>query len=138
MTWWKGYRQHRKGGTPGWQNTARVSSVPAGASGPRALHAHPNPFSPDGDGVDDIAQLRYRLRSEAAMVRVTLFDLEGRVVRVLSDVAFSGDDGYVIWDGSNARGNPAPAGTYVVLLEALSADGARSERHKGLVSLYRP
>ena len=63
------------------------------------------------------ALLRYTLPS-AALVRLALFDLAGRRVRVLEEGGRSAGEHAARFDGSDADGRAVPAGLYFLRLEA--------------------
>ena len=72
---------------------------------------YPNPFSGQ-------TTLTYAL-PEAADVRVTVFDVTGRVVRTLSRRNQPAGRHRVQWDGTNQAGQPVASGLYLVRLDAL-------------------
>ena len=72
---------------------------------PYALsRCYPNPFI-------DETTIEYFLQ-EPSHIKVQVFDLQGRVIRVLIDTQI--DPGYynVVWDASNESGTKAPSGLY--------------------------
>jgi hypothetical protein len=74
----------------------------------------PDPFTPDGDGDGDVLEV---LLVQAAAVRsISVFDLQGDLVRVL-DLVLAGDRALARWDGTDSRGRPVPAGAWVVVAE---------------------
>jgi hypothetical protein len=95
----------------------------AEAAGParsaRWWPARPSPFS----GATTVA---YELpRSGPVSLRV--FDLSGRLVRVLAQEARAAAGSHrAVWDGADAAGQPVPAGVYVCRLEA--GDARLSQR----------
>lgn len=83
----------------------------------------PNPFNP-----------RVRLAWEqprAARVRMEVFDLRGRRVRVLVDETSPGGRREVVWEGEDAQGRAVASGVYLVQLRV---DG---ESHVQRVALIR-
>ncbi|MCS7081877.1 MAG: lamin tail domain-containing protein [Bacteroidota bacterium] len=124
------------GGTPGRPNTV---SAPDSQPGHKGLWAEPNPFSPDGDGHEEYALLRYRLRrAEPAFARVRIFDLRGRLIRELVPAgALVPPEGYWVWDGHDHARSPVPTGPYVVLLEASYLDPPRTETYRAVLVLVR-
>jgi hypothetical protein len=107
------------GGTPGTQNTLLTLEKPSSAS----LSISPNPFSPDGDGSEDVTLIHYNLPMATSMIRVRIFDLKGRMIRTLADGDPAGSVGDVVWNGFDAWGRRCRIGPYVVLLEALDGRG---------------
>ena len=88
-----------------------VVGVPDGGPASRlALCAAPNPCAGP-------ARLTFTL-AEAGPVRLGLFDLAGREVRTLAGGERGAGPHTVAWDGSDARGGPAPAGVYFARLES--------------------
>ena len=76
----------------------------------RLIAAVPNPFNPQ-------TNIRYELR-EAGNVRLEVYDLAGRRIRVLRDgVAESAGQHEVTWDGRSDTGRAVPSGTYLYRLE---------------------
>jgi len=87
---------------------------PTGVGGaPVALRLYPcqpNPFNPR-------TTVRFDLPAAAA-VRLTVFDLAGRAVRVLVDDALPAGSHEAVWDGRDAAGRETSSGTYLARLEA--------------------
>ncbi len=118
-----------RGGTPGKQNSLYTITVPSSAS----LSFSPNPFSPDGDGFEDVTIMSYELPSTTGLIRARIYDASGRLVRTLADGEPSGSHGELIWNGYNDRNERIRMGIYVVLLEALDGNGGEVQTVKGVV-----
>ncbi len=119
----------RSGGTPGETNSIFTRSLPASA----ALSFHPNPFSPDRDGQDDFCIIRYNLPHTTSLMRLSIYDVRGRLLRRLADHEIASSSGEVIWDGLDDERQRVLIGPYVVLIEALDAAGATIAIAKGVV-----
>lgn len=81
----------------------------------------PNPFTPNGDGINDEAVLRYSLLSLslARPVDIRVHDLAGRLVRVLYEGAeANGRYEDKTWDGRDTQGRLVAPGIYIVRIEA--------------------
>jgi hypothetical protein len=120
-----------EGGTPGARNSVALSGiVPEGT-----VAASPNPFSPDGDGVDDATVIHYRIPAGVWSVSVRIFDARGRAIRTLATCAPSTGEGDCIWDGRDGERVIARMGIYVVFVEATDARRLSAFSAKGVVVL---
>ncbi|MBU1700669.1 MAG: VCBS repeat-containing protein [Candidatus Eisenbacteria bacterium] len=86
-------------------------AVPAEIPVILALHPNvPNPFSPS-------TTIRFDL-PQAGMVRLQLYNVAGRLVRVLRDGMIEGGSHIVVWDGRDLNGNRVASGAYFYRLYA--------------------
>ena len=106
-----------EGSTPGRENSIHVEALPSVGT----LDVAPNPFTPDGDGIDDRTVIGYDLPVARATARLTVFDALGRPRAMLQDHAAVPERRELIWDGSGSDGSPLPSGLYVLYLEAINA-----------------
>jgi predicted outer membrane repeat protein len=96
-----------------------LTGAGAAESGESGLGAgFPNPFNP-------ATTLPYRL-SSAGPVRVSVYDLKGRLLRELVKSVQPAGSHAATWDGRDAAGRALPSGVYLVRLEA----EGRSEEQK--------
>lgn len=117
-------------GTPGYENSQyRGWQEPAGK-----IETDPPVFSPDNDGRDDLARIRYSFIQQGYMATLTVFDTGGRPVRQLVRNELAGLQGSWYWDGLDDRGRPLPPGPYILLAEFFHAEG-KTERHKKVLVL---
>jgi len=124
------------GGTPGLRNSVfLLSDAPVERPG---ITVEPSPFSPDRDGMDDVTEIRYTLRADAALVRARIFDASGRLVRTLEDTGLTARTGALLWDGLDDDARELRIGIYVVYLEAVSPQAGSTEAYKAAVVLARP
>jgi hypothetical protein len=97
-----------------WSHEGR--EVPTGIEEPRAPRALriesvlPNPFNP-------AATIRFTLPS-AAFADLSVYDLLGRLVKVLLHERREAGAGAVVWGGDDSRGRPVAAGVYFARLRA--------------------
>jgi hypothetical protein len=123
------------GGTPGSRNSVHLTPGPV--EKPGTLRVEPSPFSPDGDGLDDVTGIAFALDADASLVRIRIFDSRGRHVRTVAESMLSGRTGSAIWDGLSDGGHELQIGIYVVLLESTDTVNGRAERYMAAVVLAR-
>lgn len=87
----------------------------------------PGAFTPNRDGKNDIFRVPAQVSNK--LLRLAVFDRWGNVVFSTSDINRG-------WDGMY-KGNAAPAGTYVYIVEMLSLDGKKKINQKGTIILIR-
>ncbi|MFC1517200.1 gliding motility-associated C-terminal domain-containing protein [Candidatus Margulisiibacteriota bacterium] len=75
-----------------------------------------NPFSPNGDGVEDITYIIYEL-TRSTPVRLYIFNMDGEIVwrKDIDEGQEGGHAGYnaVVWDGFTSFGDDLPNGVYI-------------------------
>lgn len=105
--------------TPGFRNSqARLLT-----SDNKLLSINPEVFTPDGDGVDDFTIISMMLPSENWIASVRIFDMNGRLIKRLSNTQSLGTTNTLIWDGSNDTGSIAGLGIYILSVELYTMDG---------------
>lgn len=117
------------GGSPGRRNGIFTSLVPTAAS----LSVHPNPFSPDGDGCEDFCVVRYNLPSATPLIRISIFDARGRLIRYLANTELSGAQGEIVWDGLDESRQRVRIGPYIIYLEGIDVGGGTVSTAKSVV-----
>jgi hypothetical protein len=117
------------GGTPGKVNGIFTTALPTSAS----VSMQPNPFSPDGDEFEDFCIIRYNLPLTTALIRITIFDLKGRLLRTLANCELSGSHGEFVWDGLDDSKQRVRIGCYIVFVESIDGEGGILATAKGVV-----
>jgi hypothetical protein len=105
----------------------RFSTGDAGASSPLSLVLSAAAAPTKGDG----AQITVTL-SAPASVGATIYNVAGRVVAVLPSRELPPGTSTLLWSGRSVTGAPAPAGRYLVAVEARSATGGTARQLVGL------
>lgn len=98
------------------ETVTEVETPPATAlpTDMRLYSNYPNPFRL-GNGL--ATTIRYELPT-AVLARVAVYDINGRLVRVLQDGRQNAGPQTLVWNGTDAAGNLASTGFYFVVLEA--------------------
>jgi hypothetical protein len=100
--------------------TVTEVATPAEPALPGDLRLHtsyPNPFRIGAaNGGAAVTMIRYEL-PKLTPVRVAVYDLNGRLVRVLQEGPQTAGVHALVWNGADAAGNLASSGFYFVLLE---------------------
>lgn len=116
---WHSASENSGWGTPGLENSQIFSFSSSGLE----FQVETKVFSPDSDGIDDIAIFSYNLSDVGFTGSIFIFDIDGRIIKnVLSDELL-GNKGTATWDGSNEEGQKAAIGIYLVLFEYFNAKG---------------
>lgn len=106
-------------GTPGFQNSQyrEVSGV-----GHKGFYTKQAWMTPNNDGRDDRVCILYEL-PEACAGNLTVYDLQGRLVRKLANNEVLASVGNYLWDGLRDDGCLAPFGRYILFAEAFTPTG---------------
>jgi hypothetical protein len=123
------------GSTPGRLNSR---AFPENAESRDLLTLEPNPFTPNGDGRDDVLAIHFRLDHPDSRLDLKIYDVRGRQVRFLANNEAAGYSGQRLWDGKDDHGRDLPTGIYIVYLEALGKGGTRIQSDRRVVALARP
>jgi FlgD Ig-like domain len=95
-----------------------ISPVPSHSMVAELKANYPNPFNPR-------TTIAFELASSQS-VRLSVYSLDGRLVRHLADGVRGEGSHEVLWDGLDNRGSAVPSGTYFYRLQAGSVDQTRS------------
>jgi hypothetical protein len=117
--------------TPGQENSHFVSGVPEEN---HSFYAESEVFSPDNDGYRDLAVFRYRFEKDNYVGTVRVFDVHGRVVRILGMNELLTQEGWFTWDGRSESGGNCASGIYLVQLDAYHLSGQRKRFRTKVVS----
>jgi gliding motility-associated-like protein len=78
----------------------------------------PNIFTPNGDGINDVFEVKV-INNSAVLTQIVIFNNSGVVFE---------SDGSVLWNGQLPNGELAPAGSFVYLVKASGANNAIIEK----------
>ncbi|WP_373511827.1 lamin tail domain-containing protein [Persicitalea sp.] len=114
--------------TPGYAN-----SQGAGSAVVDEFVIEPEAITPNGDGVDDFATIRYNLTGSGRVASVQIFDVQGRLVRNLVKNQTIGTDGSLRWGGQDDKGEVVRTGYYLVLIDSFDGVGNTQQFKKKVV-----
>ncbi|MBM3432875.1 MAG: hypothetical protein FJX92_07765 [Bacteroidetes bacterium] len=88
--------------------------------------------SPDGDGREDVLQIRLRSKEPANRLRIRIFHAGGVLVRELANGLLGGTEAIFSWNGLDEKGGRLPTGQYILLVEWNDKNGKQSREKKVL------
>ena len=122
------------GNTPGFQNSLFFSDLPSKGS----VTISPDPFSPDGDGIDDELTITYSLPYLGAAIRWEIIDMAGRVIAKPYYHYQVGQNGKLTWNGKRGNGKSARIGIYVMKISFQDVASTQSWETVKTVVLAKP
>lgn len=98
-------------------HTAGLPNSVSGGEVKKAVNLliQPNPFSPDGDGFEDVTLIQVNSPVSPGYLSLDLYDMAGRHIRRLADLQPIGRQGSLVWDGKDRDGNTVKMGLYILL-----------------------
>ena len=106
-------------GTPGFRNSQFRETLYKGVKGFYTTQAW---MTPDNDGLNDRVCIQYEL-AEPCAGSLSVYDLQGRLIRRLANNEVLGVQGSYSWDGMRDDGSMAPYGRYILFAEAFTPKG---------------
>ncbi len=119
-------------GTPGYKNSQTINTTNATST----IEIATKIFSPDNDGIDDVASICYNIAESGYIANIIIFDINGRRTKHLVKNAVLGLSGCWNWDGLDEKNQKLPIGNYVVYAELFNLKGTK-EQFKKTISLAR-
>ena len=114
-------------GTPGYKNSQSYRPEIKD----KTFYVDPKVFSPDFDGFEDVLALHYAFSNNDNNLRITIFDSEGRIVKILKNNILVGNEpGYFLWDGTDDSGRTVQIGTYIAVLEVVNISTGEKNTYK--------
>lgn len=114
--------------TPGRENSQQATSVSNGD-----VTIHPEIFSPDNDGYEDVITFSYIFELSGLIGNAYIYDSEGRLIKYLIQNEVLGTSGSFSWDGIDEKGEKGRIGAYIFVLELYDLNGAIDVHKKTFV-----
>lgn len=108
--------------TPGYSNSQIIP-----LSTKVSFTIEPEIFTPDSDGIDDLAQLNFKLDTHGYIANVYIFDINGRMLKQLAQNQLLGTNDIIIWDGKSGNNDIVAVGYYIILAELFNTSGQKHE-----------
>ena len=130
-------KQQIKPGNATFKHSGDVLSVSTRLSGDLLVEptTSPNPFTPNGDGINDELNLSVKVREVVARrtIQVEIYDLNGRLCRSLVDKVVKSGEIPVQWNGKNDQDQLVTPGLYLYHIQLETDSG--SETKAGVIAV---
>ncbi len=115
-------------GTPGYASTGNTNPEDSNDS---HIQVQPNPFSPDGDGHEDLIAFQFNYPAAEIQVTLTVYDVNGRYLgKILENQRFNGVSSYQ-WDGHSGLNSRLRVGIYPFHVSVRSITDGRQWEERG-------
>lgn len=104
--------------TPGSENSRR-EDIQAITS---VSQLSPNNFTPDGDGIDDVAKISIDGNYAGSKVKISIYNQRGILVKNLSESDLIGSFPVLYWDGTDNEMQRCAMGPYIIFIEIMTPD----------------
>lgn len=108
--------------TPGYKN----SQYFPGTITDEMVKIDPELFSPDNDGFEDVLSVTYSLDKPGYIGNITIYDVNGRIIKNLMQNELLAAKGRLTWDGISDNREKARIGAYVLFFEVFDTNGTVS------------
>jgi len=115
-------------GTPAYKNSQCNKDATLNGE----INIEPKIISPDNDGRDDVATIFYSFDEPGYVANISIFDANGRIVKLLKRSALCGIKGTFNWDGLNENNQKIISGIYIIYTEVFDLNG-KTKKFKNVV-----
>ena len=98
------------------------------------IDTKPNPFTPNGDGLNEELAIAYKLREVTAdrLVRLAIYNLAGELIKDLPPISGRSGEFTHRWNGRDKANQLVPPGSYIYRLHLETEE---KEEHTGILSV---
>jgi len=118
--------------TPGYANSQALQE-----KSEDVFTVEPEAFSPDNDGVDDLAVITFKQSMGGRIATLRIFNTRGNLVKNLLQNQLIGTIGDISWNGTDQQGQPVDTGFYFLLIDTFDTAGHTRQYKKRLVVARR-
>ena len=105
--------------TPGYGKVKSSST-----NGEKTLSIKPQVIVPNANGRDDFAIINLSLNSSGALATITIYNLQGQIIKVIANNLLVSGSTLFKWDGTDINGAIVPLGHYIIVAETISDSGS--------------
>ena len=127
---WHSAAIHSGYGTPGYLNSQHISNQIHDDE----IWPEPSLFSPDGDGIEEECEIKYRFREAGTIATIRIFNRNGQILRQLANNALCSREGNFRWDGLDDKGRILGPGIYIISADVFQLSG-KTKRYRFAVTL---
>ncbi len=117
-------------GTPGLPNSQYLGNSVT----EELVGVHPAIFSPDGDGYQDMLEIRVNSGGIQALISIEVYTADGNLFRNVARQQVLGNRSVFVWDGFSDQNQKASFGNYIVLV-SIFEPGQKTKRVKKIVGV---
>jgi len=81
------------------------------------IEIHPQIFSPNGDGKDEVCEIKLIGSSQSEIVNAKIFDRTGLLIKKLTSNQRVAAQNFIVWNGRSDNNRPVPTGVYILWVE---------------------
>lgn len=93
----------------------------------------PEAFTPDNDGRDDEAIIRYKQSFAGQIASLRIYDVSGRLIKNLVRNQLIGTSGDIHWNGTDEQGELVKTGYYLLLIDTFNITGDVQQYKKRII-----
>ncbi len=124
---------HSASSDAGYQTPAAPNSQNESENSVFQVEISPKTITPNGDGLDDELLVRYKMETQGYMIRIMVFDKNGRKINTLANGEILGTEGQYIFNGKDYNGGSLASGYYILFFDAYNEKGDRHRVKKSFV-----
>lgn len=96
----------------------------------------PKIISPNNDGVDDYATIKYKFEEAGTVANVYIYNERGILLKHIYNNVHLPAEGTLTWDGTDEKGNRLNVGTYIIVIEAITSS-RKKIKEKGIIIITK-